>query len=397
MPTATTRAKRMLREYGRNGGNWRLQGLFAAGLDTTKVTPKHMAKAWPINKSDYRFLGDDVREHRSYRPEYEITLEEGTEEHRQLSDATKNSDWQDGMFEGEKQIHVDRAIKRALAFGDTIEEFDVLWRDQLLDTVIEGARKNQIARDAANVIPVETSSGDHPRASGPEFAREVAQGGAIRDDREEYDSVSWNTVKFGEGARATDELIDDALISVIERQVQFLGRACENKLNRIWLTELIDNADSNNDVDTSGASNRDIASLNEAIANIEGQDFDPDTTVWHPEYTQTVFDSDNILFAQRLGDDEGIRDRVALPLLGLEGFRGSGGVYDPDGSNTWGFASADEIGAVVYQRDHINIYMYRDIEVKDYDDPIRDLQGVNARMSADATWAQPSAGSRLDF
>jgi len=50
----------------------------------------------------------------------------------------------------------------------------------------------------------------------------------------------------------------------------------------------------------------------------------------------------------------------------------------------------------VYQRDMMGLYMYRDIEIKDYEDPIRDLQGVNARAQVDAQWNQPSAGARLE-
>jgi hypothetical protein len=355
-----------------------------------------VAKAWPTNKSDYRFLSDAHRDHPAYGPNHHLTLEENSEGYRRLSDATQNSDWSDGPMDDTKTIQTDKAIKRALAFGSTTEEFNTLWREQLMDTVIEGARKKQIARDASNVINVETSSGDHPRGQGPAFARDVAEGGAIRDDREDMDSVSWSTTKFGEGARATEELIDHALVDVIERNVEWLGRSCENKINRIWLNELVDNADSGNDVDTSAESNRDIASVNAGITQVDLADFEADTLVPHPRYTQTLFESENILFSNRFGDDEGIRDRMEFPLLGVEGFRASNGVYDGS-SETWDFQSSDDIGAVVYQRDHIGLYMYRDIEIKDYEDPIRDLEGVNARAQVDAQYHQPAASSRLVY
>lgn len=392
----STRAKRQLRNFARNGGNWRLKGMFLAGLPTTKVSPQDVARAWPTNKSDYRFLSDDTRNHEFYGPERYLSVREDSEDHRRLSDATKNGDWDDGPNET-KEIHLDRAIQRCLAFGDSIEEFDTLWRDQLLDTVIQGAQKNQVARDAANVINVETRTGDHPRAQDDAFARDVAEGGAIRDDREEYDTVSWDATKFGEGARATEELIDHALVDVIERQVEFLGRSVENKINRIWLNELLDNVDTGNDVVTTNPSNKSLASVNQAIANIEADDFDPDTIVMHPEYTQVFFDEGNStipIAVNESGDDSALRDRMAFPLLGLEGFRSSGGVAN--GSTTWGFNAADEFGAVVYQREMIGLYMYRDIEIKDYEDPIRDLEGVNARAQVDAKWNQSSAGARLE-
>jgi hypothetical protein len=396
MASGVSKAKRQLRSFGRNGGNWRLKGLFLAGLPTTRVSGSDVARAWPTTKSDYRFLSGDIKNHDFYGPDRHLSVPENSEDYRRLSDATKNSDWDDGVA-GTKEIHLDRAIQRTLAFEDSIEEFDTLWRDQLLDTVIQGAQKNQVARDAANVINVETRTGDHPRAQDDRFARDVAEGGAIRDDRNNPDTVSWDAQKFGEGARATEELIDHALVDEIERQVEDLGRQCENKINRIFLNELLDNVDTSNDVDTSTPSNKSLASVNQAIANIEGQDFEPDSIVMHPQYTQTFFDEGQSTIpvaVNESGDDMALRDRMAFPLLGLEGFRASGGVAD--GSTTWNFTGADEFGAVVYQRDMMGLYMYRDIEVKDYDDPIRDLQGVNARAQVDAVWNQPSAGARLE-
>jgi len=392
----STRAKRQLRNFARNGGNWRLKGLFLAGLPTTKVSPKDVARAWPTHKSDYRFLSAETKNDDFYGPERYLSLPEESEGYRRLSDATKNGDWDDGPLET-KEIHLDRAIKRSLAFGDSIEEFDTLWRDQLLDTVIQGAQKNQIARDAATVINVETRTGDHPRAEDDAFARKVSEGGAIRDDREEYDKVSWDATKFGEGARATEELIDHALVDVIERQVEWLGRSCENAINRVFLNELLDGVDTANDVVTTSPTNKSLASLNQAIANIEEDDFMPDTVVMHPQYTQVFFDEGEStipIAVNESGDDMALRDRMAFPMLGLDGFRASGGVAN--GSTTWGFDGADDFGAVVYQRDLMSLYMYRDIEIKDYEDPIRDLQGVNARVQVDAQYNQPSAGARLE-
>jgi len=395
---SATEAKRKLRAFGRSGGNWRLKGLYLAGLPTTRVSAKDVAKAWPTgNTSDYRFLSESQRNSATTGPERYLSLDENSEGYRRLSDATKEADWQDAGM-GEKAIHLDRGIRRALAFGDSIEEFDTLFQDQLMDTVIEGARKKQIARDAATVINVDRRNGTHPRGQGPAFARKVQEGAAIRDDNEDYDNqVTWSTTKFGEGARATEELIEQAQIDYIERQIEWLGRQCENAVNRVWLTELIDNADPNNDVDTSAESDRDISSVNASITNIDLADFEADTLVTHPRYRKTLFDSDNLVYSNRAGSDEGLRNRTYNPLFDLEMVNASNGMLDPDSPNTWDFDSAGEFGGVVYNRDLIGIYMYSDIEVKDYEDPIRDLEGVNARINVDANYHQPASASRLTY
>lgn len=398
--TGTVRdARRKLHSLARNGGNWRLKGMFLAELPKTEFDGKTLARAWPTTKSEYRFLGSEYDDHQFYSPDRTILIEEDSTAHRQLSDVTKESDW-DSAGDEMESIHADRLIKRALAFGSTSEELDTLWREQLMDTVIEGSRKAQIARDAATVINVETTSGNHPRGADDRFAREVAQGGAIRDDGEDYDNdVAWDTTKFGEGARATDELIDHSLIDYIEQQVEWIGRQCENALNRQWLTELVDNASTT--VDASGEDNRGWATINEGIHQVELNDFTPDSVVVHPTFFKTMLDTAEsntlIPFANEFGDDSGIRDRMVFPLLGLEGFRGSAGVYDPDGSSTWDYTGADETGAVVYDSDLIGLYMYRDIEIKDYEDPIRDLEGVNARIQTDAQYHQPDSAAALDY
>lgn len=395
MATATD-AKRKLHSLARNGGNWRLKGMYLAELPKTEFSPEDVAKAWPTTKSEYRFLSQNARDHWTYHSEKKLAFDEDGEDYRALSDATKNSDWEDAG-DGTKAIHADRLIKRALAYGETVEEFNTLWREQLYDTVIEGSRKKQIARDAAMVINVETSTGDHPRAGDADFADEVAEGAAIPDDRQDYTTVEWDTVKFGKGARFTEELIDHSLIDLIEAEVEKIGRDLENSLNRQFITELVENAASGNDVDTSAQDDRDITSVNQAITNIDLSDFEATAMVTHPLYRKTLFDSDNLVYANRAGSDEAIRQRTYNPLFDLEMVEASNGMLDPDSAETWDFGSTDDIGAVVYNMDRVGIYMYSDIEIKDYEDPVRDLQGINGRMQTDATFHQSESASRLVY
>lgn len=395
---SATEARRELGKLIKSGTNWRLAGLYLAHPDVPSgYSESDVAKAWPSHKSDYRTLGATQRSDELGSPEKQYCADESSDFVRHLSEATNQSDWDDGPF-GEQIINADRAIKRALAFEDSIANLNTLFREELRETVIMGAQQAQIARDAASVINVDRSKGDHPRAPDDQFAPEIAEGSAIPDDAGEHDTVSWDAVKYGQGAAATDELINQSLVDVIARNVEWLGRAAENSINRKWLTSLVDSA--NVTVDASAEDNRGVAAINKAIEQIELNNFQPDTVAQHPKFTKTLFDTaeSNAIIprANEFGDDEGIRDRVAFPLLGLEGFRGSGNTYDPDGSNTWDYDAAGETGAVVYDRDLVNIYLYRDIEVKEYEDPIRDLQGVNVRTQHDTTVGQPDAVAKIN-
>jgi hypothetical protein len=392
----STDARRELAKFAKSDTNWRLAGLYLAHPDVPSgYSEQEVAKAWPTHKSDYRMLGAVDRDSVS-APDKQYALDSEGETFRQLSSAANESDFDDGPF-GQKVIHSDRAIKRTLAFEDSIANLDTLFRQEIRETVLEGARKQQIARDASNVINVDRSRGDHPRGPDDQFAPKVAEGAAIPDDAGEHDTVTWDTEKHGQGMRATEELLNQALVDVIARNMEFLGRSCENAINRVWLNELVDNASVT--VDASGEDNRGWAAINEAIHQVELNDFMPDTAVTHPTFTKTLFDTaeNNAVIprANEFGDDEGIRDRVAFPLLGIDGFRGSNGVYD--GANTWDYSAADETGAVVYQRNVTNLYMFRDIEMKEYDDPVRDLEGVNARVDIDCTLGQPDAAAKIDY
>lgn len=395
---SATEARRELQKLASTDSNWRLAGLYLAHPEIPSgISERDLAKAWPTHKSDYRMLGADARESEITAPDKQYVLSEDSRTYRQLSDAANQSDFDDGPF-GDKIIHSDRAIKRALAFEDSIANLDTLFRKEIRETVIEGARKQQIARDATTVINVDRQRGDHPRGPDDEFAPKVAEGAAISDDAGEHDTVEWSTDKHGIGMAATEELLGQSLVDVIAQNMEYLGRQCENAINRGFLNELVDNAGAT--VDASAEDNRGVASINAGIAEVELNDFMPDSVVQHPRFTRTLFDTAEnnaiIPFANDFGDDEGIRDRVAFPLLGLEGFRASNGVYNSS-SGTWDYTGAGETGAVVYDRDNIATYLYRDIEMKEYDDPVRDLEAINARVEFDNVYHQPGSAAAIDY
>jgi hypothetical protein len=396
---SATEARRELTKLAQSDSNWRLAGLYLAHPGVPSgISERDLAKAWPTHKSDYRMLGADARDSEITAPDKQYCLSEDSQTYYELSDATKESDFSEGPF-GEQIIHSDKAIKRALAFEDSIANLDTLFRKEIRETVIEGARKAQLARDAATVINVDRQRGDHPRGPDDDFAPSVAEGAAIQDEAGQHDTVEWSTDKHGQGMAATEELLNQSLVDVIAQNMEHLGRACENALNRIFLTELVDNAGAS--VDTSSEDNRGVASINAGIEEVSLNDFTADAVYQHPTFTKTLFDTagNNTIIprANEFGDDEGIRNRVAFPLLGLEGYRASNGTYDPDGSETWDYTSTDDVGAVVYDSDNIGIYLFRDVEMKEYDDPVRDLEAINARIEVDANYHQPGAGATLDF
>lgn len=400
--STVTDARNKLYKHGQQG-NWRFKGLLLAALPGSGVSQQEVARAWPSsgNPSQYRFLANNPRYDPNEEARRKVVATPGDDTFRVLKDFAARGGMSKTLGASKpKNIGghslgsgVDDMIKRALFASATPEEVDILFREQLLDVVMEGAQRRQIARDAANVINVDTRKGDIPVAQDQTFASLTREGAEIRDDEEEYTTVPYETQKFGIGARITDEMTRHAMVDVIERQIEYVGMAAENSINRVWLNELIDGAQNN--FDTDGA-DQGVAAINGAYGEVDKDDFVPDTFVTHPEFRTALFDDENIAFANRAGTDDVIRERVFDPLLGVEHYGASDSVYNSD-ANTWGYSADGELGAVVYDREAIHVILENDIEVKDYEDPIRDLQGVNARVHVDAVYSQGRAASTIEF
>ena len=417
-------ARRMLSQHAQ-GGNWRFKGLLLAGLEEG-ASREEYARAWPSaqKESDYRILARHPDRDAETEQNRTVTAESGSERHRMLNkfaddnalpgDArTLSAAEPKELSDGTLAAPLDDTIKRMLFASSTNEEVDTLFREQLLETVMEGSRRRQIARDSANVLNVDTRKGDVPIAEDDRSGERTAEGAEIRDDGENYTTISWDCTKVSAGSRVTEEMIDHAIVDLVERQIQDVGRRVENSVNEVWLTKSIDDAVANGQSVTFDSTLDDpgYQALNSLYGQIDRADFNADTFVTSPGYRTEVFSNDNLRFVNRAGTSDALEDRAMLdPLLDMEHRAASLNSYDDNGDNvvgggdnTFGFtdgsgsAISDGIGTLAYQSEHNHLVLYapngNDIEVKDYDDPIRDLRGFNARLHVDQDYSQArSAG-----
>jgi len=308
--STTLTAQRKLRQHGQDG-NWRFKGLLLAALPGSNVSKQDVAEAWPDpgKKSDYRFLAGTARDPEAERTRG-VAADPGQDRYRMLSDYASDVTEEEGKT---LKAPLDSAIKRTLFASSTYEEIDTLFREQLLETVMAGAEPRKIARDAANVINADTRRGDVPVGSDQTYAPKTGEGAEIRDDRENYDTISWDCDKYGQGARVTDEMIDHAFIDLIERQIQFLGASLENRVNRVFINELLTNANGNFDTD---GTDQGVPGLNGAVGVVDEEDFVADSFISHPEYRTTLFDDTNLVYVNRSGDDETLREREVNTVSG---------------------------------------------------------------------------------
>lgn len=387
-------AQRKIRQHGQTG-NWRFKSLLLAALPGSGVSTDDVAKAWPKTKSDYRFLQKNPTREPDDERERMFRAEDGTPEGHLLTDYADDAteEVEDGLYEA----RADDAIRHMLFAASTPQELDTLFREQLADVVAEGAQRRQQARNGAFTFNADTNTGDVTVADDRQYYYDssgdgISEGGRIPEDREGYSTVAWDCKKVGVGAIVTEEMVRHARVDLIERQIRHVGETTENDINRIWLNELIDNANQNHD--TTG-SNLGVPALNGGIAEVDKQDFIPDTFVSHPEFREELFNDSNLVYVNRSGQDTELREREVERLFGVDHLPMNNAAYD-SGSNTWGYNADGELGAVVYQQEHLWLVIEQDIEVRDYEDPVRDLQGVNARAWVDATYAQTDAAATIE-
>lgn len=387
-------AQRKIRQHGQTG-NWRFKGLMLAALSGSGLSFNDIAKAWPKTKSDYRFLQGNERRDPEAELNRKFRAEEGTDEFHLLSDFASDSveEVDDGLVEA----RADDAIRHMLFAASTPEEIDTLFREELANVVAEGAQRRQQARNGSFIFNADTTTGDVTVADNRQYYYDssgdgISEGGRIPEDREGYSTVAWDAKKVGVGAVVTEEMVRHARVDLIERQIEHVGETTENDINRIWINELLDNAEQSFNA---GGSNLGVPALNGGIAQVDAQDFQADTFVSHPEFRQELFDDSNLVYVNRSGQDTELREREVERLFGVDHLPMNNAAYD-SGSLTWGYSGTDEYGAVVYQQDHMWLVIEQDIEVRDYEDPVRDLQGVNARAWVDATYAQPDAAATIE-
>lgn len=391
-------------------GNWRLKALLAAELPESKYTHEEVGRAlFDLSRSpdekkyhlSKRGDGSEFLAERKYRP---LSYDEGEFQEPTHARELAKSDRKLSESDLEEGIDLDRYMGRML-INETTSEKDVLWREQLLDSVVMGAEEAKVARDLATVIEVNTRQGDHPVRADEIFAQKVARGAGIEFDEIDWSQQTWDVEKYGLGAYVTEELIDHAIVDIIDQNIRWLGAAVENSINRVWLNDLVDNADSTNDVETNAGTSApfgtDLTALLEARNNVVAGNWPaPDTMVMHDEFQLGLISGNNTDILKKSNEagafdaKDDINNEFPAGLFGLDD-----AAVVPDGpyngSNTWGYAADGEFGAVLYPQEFDYVYVYRDLETKDFDDPIRDLEGANVRAQFDAGLGQSSAVARI--
>jgi len=257
-------------------------------------------------------------------------------------------------------------------------------------TVVEGA---QPARAFMDVLPIDRTPGTTfkwPYGASGVYAEKYPQGTEIKIKTQDYSAASYDASEvIGQRPLITDTMIESGQVDMIEQEIKFAGEAVMNKAERICLSAILEG--SGQVFDTAGA-NQGLKAVAKAVAKLKGYGMKPDVVIMHPDaeglcmqdvVVPTSPGADTIARGQGIPDGYlGLKWRVC-------------NVSEDSSTYTWGYA-ADQIGMLVINSARAGgIYLPRDLTVKDYEDPIRDMKGMTVTMRMDSQSHIANAACRV--
>ena len=278
---------------------------------------------------------------------------------------------------------------RELLLTEAIESTTLI-QTEVYKTVMEGAQPAICMREALPTINMTSKSMDIVKRPAGRYAGEVAEGAEIPIKNDDYSKATFTAKKYGERPLITKELIEDSQFDVIAMEIQAAGRAIENTLNQVGLTELLDDAGLEHD--TAG-SNQGIKAVAAAIGVMKKQNYIPTDIILAPlaesmvmkEFVPTGYTGADAVMAGRLPN-----------MLGLNVHNCN--VTDASGTYTWDYDADGEIGMILIDKFNCGaIGMRRDITIEKYDDPIRDLMGMSVTARFDVDSLQTNAICRVEY
>jgi hypothetical protein len=265
---------------------------------------------------------------------------------------------------------------------------------EVANVVAEGANQSKCW---FKVLPVYTIKGNayiHAFGETGMYAAEVPEAAEIPNRTQDYGAATFAIKKYAQSPKISNEMVEDAVVNAIEEEIKFAAKAVLNKCEQVCNNEMLEQTTSTHDT---AAANQGLKAVAAAIANLRGQGFMPDAIVMHPELEAMCLQDmtpGNYFPGQSIGQGDAM---VPQGLLGLKWY--TCGVADvAAGTYTWDYDANDEIGGQVVDSSRAGgIAVARPLTVKQYDDPIHDLQGMAISMRMDCQAFVPLATCKIMF
>jgi len=285
----------------------------------------------------------------------------------------------------------DRAVKMLLQAEDITET--TLLQEEVIKKVFEGAEPAKCVR---NVFPVQKTKSYSVRfivGGAGAYADEVAEGAAIPVNEESYSKIDVEVKKYATRPLITKEMIDDGLFNIIEHEIKKAGLRLENTLNRVVLEKLLSELDGITAIDPAGTHIA-VTDIANAIAKVKEKNWMPDVLITHPSAEGYLLQDSNLVYVAYAGTEAPLREGTIPRLLGLKPYTLS---VTTSGTEQWdGTDAANHYYALVLDSNNSAVIVMRDdITISQYEDPIRDLVGITAKMRFGVGVLHDDAGVRI--
>ncbi len=260
-------------------------------------------------------------------------------------------------------------------------------------TVVEGANPMRAFMDILPTVRIKGTTYKWPYGETGVYAEKYPQGAEIGIRTQDYAAATYDASEvIAQRPLISDTMIESGQVDVIEQELQFAGAAVLNKAERICLSRILEN--SGLEHDTAG-SNQGLKAISRAVTKVKGAGMMPDTVILHPDAEGICVQ--DVVIPQSPGADTIARGQgIPDGYLGLKWRVCS--VADDSATYTWGYGADGNIGALVLDsRRAGGIYLPRDLTVKNYEDPIRDMQGMTVTMRMDCQSHIANATCRVEY
>lgn len=257
-------------------------------------------------------------------------------------------------------------------------------------TVMEGSEPSICVRAAMDMVPMKSRTMNWTVGETGTYAPEVPEATDIPIRNQDYDSVPFVAKKYGDRPLISNELIEDGMFGIAEMEMRKSGRRIENRINQNGITELIDSATLEHD--TAG-SDQGIKAIAAAVSKVRAAGFNPDTLIMHPSAEAIVLQE--FVPTNYYPTEQIVNTGMVPNILGLKSM--TCGVTK-NGTQEWDYDTNGDIGMVVYDSAAaIAIGMRRDITIENYNDPVKDMQGMSVTARFDIQTIIPAAACRIEF
>lgn len=290
---------------------------------------------------------------------------------------------------------------RELLLSEAIET-GTLVQTEIYRTVLEGAEPAKCFRNAVPVFKMKSNVMQINVGETGTYAPFVNEGSEVPIKTQDYSARTWTSKKFGERPMITQEMVDDALFSVIEMEVRKVGMRIENTLNQWMLQVLIENAGNEHDINAAAGTVAGVKAVIAARQLNAADGFVSDTIVYHPAMTNYLYA--DFVPGYNMAAQTYINTGTLPPVMGCRVFECGvelTSTSEPTAVSAAGYDWAPptdtKIGGLVYDSKACGgIGMRQDFRIEQFKDPIRDLVGLTATMRAACQYGVANAICRIE-